>query len=329
MILVGDFAVRDFARLISVCSMSLLWTTTAANAQSHDDAREKVNRNVVGIMAGSVSGTDMSLANDLGLAFSDGYDLRVVAMVGLGAVKDVEDLLYLRGTDMAIVQQDVIDFMVANEVYPSIRERIDLVSTLSVDQFHVLASEDVESVEQLAGKKVNYGPTDGGTFMTSSVVFDALGINVEVTTFPHKIALEKLRSGEISAMTRASGKPVSIIEAVEPGEPFHLLPVPQESIASIYAPTSLSSDDYPALIQSGQDIPTVAVANALIGYNWPRDHPRGKAIARFTERFFKGFDTLLDSAYHKSWEEIDITRAIPGLDRHWAAEDALKRLNLL
>ncbi|MGI9491771.1 MAG: hypothetical protein ACR2QF_05140 [Geminicoccaceae bacterium] len=119
----------------------MLATMNAAEAQSVDDVRKKVNQNAVGIMAGSLSGTDMSLANDLGLAFSDGYDLRIVAMVGLGAVKDVEDLLFLRGTDMAIVQQDVIDFMVANDVYPTIRDRIGLVTTLSVDQFHVLASK--------------------------------------------------------------------------------------------------------------------------------------------------------------------------------------------
>ncbi|MEZ5934299.1 MAG: TAXI family TRAP transporter solute-binding subunit [Alphaproteobacteria bacterium] len=276
-----------------------------------------------------MSGSDMSLANDLGLAFSDGYDLRVIAMVGLGAVKDVEDLLYLRGTDMAIVQQDVIDFMVANDVYPDIRKHISMVTTLSVDQFHVLASKDIESIDQLAGKKVNYGPTDGGTFMTSSVVFDTLGIDVEVTTFPHKIALEKLRKGEISAMMRASGKPVSIIEEVQPGEPFHLLAVPQEPLASIYSPTTLTSEDYPALVEPGQTVSTVAVANALIGYNWPRDSVRGQAMARFTDLFFGEFDKLLDSAYHESWGDIDIKLEVPGLDRHWAAEDALKKLKLL
>jgi TRAP-type uncharacterized transport system substrate-binding protein len=250
-------------------------------------------------------------------------------MVGLGSVKDVEDLLYLRGTDMAIVQQDVIDFMVANDVYPDIKQHISMITTLSVDQFHVLASKDISSLDQLAGRKVNYGPTDGGTFMTSSVIFDALGIDVEVTTFPHDIALEKLRSGEIAAMMRASGKPVSIIEEVQPDEPLHLLPVPQEPIAAIYSPTTLTSEDYPALIEPGQTVPTVAVANALIGYNWPRDHARGQAIAGFTERFFGGFDKLLDSAYHESWAEIDLTREVPGLDRHWAAEDALKKLKLL
>jgi hypothetical protein len=47
-------------------------------------------------MAGSLGGTDASLAADMGLALSDGYDLRVVPMIGQGSVKDVEDRLYLR-----------------------------------------------------------------------------------------------------------------------------------------------------------------------------------------------------------------------------------------
>lgn len=303
----------------------LALTAVKAEAQTSDDTRAKVNRNVIGIMAGSMSGTDMSLANDLGLAFSDGYDMRVVAMVGLGSVKDVEDLLYLRGIDMAIVQQDVVDFMVANDVYPAIRDHIRLVAPLSVDQFHVLASKTIASLDDLAGTKVNYGPTDGGTFMTSSVVFDTLGIDVEITTFPHRIALEKLRSGEISAMMRASGKPVSIIEAALADDGLHLLPIPQEPLAETYGPAVLTSDDYPALIEPGQEVQTVAVANALIGYNWPRDHWRGKAIDRFTQRFFTGYDKLLDNAFHESWKEIDISLEVPGLERHWAAEDALKK----
>ncbi len=300
---------------------------TETNAQTSAKIRSKVNQNVIGIMAGSMTGTDMALANDLGLAFSDGYNLRVVPMVGLGSVKDVEDLLFLRGIDMAIVQQDVIDFMAANEVYPGLREKIRLVAPLSVDQFHVMASKEIASIQDLAGKKVNFGPPDGGTFMTSSVVFDALGIEVEIATFPHKIALEKLRRGEIVAMTRASGKPVSIIEAVQPGEPFHLLAVPQEPLAGTYSATTLSSSDYPALIETGKSVPTVAVANALIGYNWPRDHQRGKAMARFAKQLVSQYDKLKVNPYHESWKVIDLSTKVPGLERHWSVEDALGALS--
>jgi TRAP-type uncharacterized transport system substrate-binding protein len=311
---------------VAFCILALATIAFPANAETVEATRAKVNGNAVGIMAGSMSGTDMALANDLGLAFSDGYDLRVVAMVGLGSVRDVEDLLYFRGVDMAIVQQDVIDFMVAQNIYPALRERIRLIAPLSVDQFHVLAAKTYNSIHDLAGQKVNFGPTDGGTLMTSSVVFGKLGIEVEITNFAHDIALEKLRKGEIAAMTRASGKPVSVIEKVQPGEPFHLLAVPQEALAETYGPATLTAADYPALIPAGEEVATVAVANALIGYNWPREHQRGQAMAHFAECLFKYYDRLLDGAYHESWKEIDIARDVPGLAPHWARELAMQKV---
>ena len=304
--------------------LALFVAQLSAEAQTLEETRAKVNGYAVGIMGGSLGGTDMSLAADLGLAFSDGYELRVVPMVGLGSVKDVEDLLFLRGVDMAIVQQDVIDFMAGNNVYPHLDRAVRLVAPLSVDQFHVLARRDIPSIYGLKGQKVNYGPTDGGTFMTSSVVFESLNIDVEITIFPHQIALEKLRTGEIAAMMRASGKPVSVIKEVQTGEPFHLLPVPANPLAGTYSPTILTSEDYPALIDPGKQVETVAVANALIGYNWPRQHPRGQALSRFVDRFFGQYNKLLTGGYHESWAEIDVSLQVPGLKRHWAVEDALR-----
>ncbi len=308
-----------------VAAALLLSSLASGHAETAGEARDKVNANAVGIMAGSLSGSDMTLANDLGLAFSDGYDLRVVAMVGLGSVRDVEDLLYFRGVDLAIVQEDVIDFMLAQDIYPDLQDKIRLISALSFDQFHVLARKDIGRLEDLAGKKVNFGPTDGGTFMTSSVIFGQLGIPVEVTDHPHDIALDMLRKGELAAMTRASGKPVSVIEKVQPGEPFHLLSVPTAPLAGTYAATTLGAEDYPALIPPGQEVQTVAVANALIGYNWPRDSQRGQAMARFVQRYYRDFDKLKADPYHKSWRAIEPGAAVPGLAPHWSVEDVQRQ----
>lgn len=295
-----------------------------ANAQTADQLRSKVNQNVVGIMAGTPGSTDMALASDLNLAFSGGYDLRIIPMVGQGSVRDVEDLMYLRGVDMAVVQQDVLDFMKQNSIYSGIDQSVRLIAPVSIDQFHVLARQDVTTIYALAGQKVNFGPNDTGTFMTSSVVFEALGVDVEVMTYPHQIALEKLRNGEIAAMMRASAKPVPLITEVRADEPLSLLAVPTEPLAGTYSATTLTSQDYPGLVDPNQPVPTVAVANTLIGYNWPREHPRGQALALFTKRFFGQYNTLLEDGYHETWQEIDVTSEVPGLERHWSAEEALR-----
>ncbi len=136
------------------------------------------------------------------------------------------------------------------------------------------------------------------------------------------MALEKLRNGEIAAM-RASGKPVSVIEEVKPGEPFHLLSVPAEPLAGICSPTTITAEDYPALIEPDKPVTTVAVANALLSYSWPREHPRGQALAKFTQRLYGQYGNLLEGGYHESWQEIDLAAEIPGPQRHWSAEEAL------
>ncbi|MBC6445327.1 MAG: hypothetical protein GDA50_07900 [Alphaproteobacteria bacterium GM202ARS2] len=314
------------ARLPSVLITSILAVVIGAlpaKADSNDEIRGKVNRNVVGIMAGSLGGSDLTLAADMGLALSDGYELRVVPMVGLGSVKDMEDLLFLRGIDMAIVQQDVVDFMAANNIFAGIKSSVRLIAPLNVDQFHVLASRRFQSIYDLAGQQVNYGPPDGGTFMTSSVVFEALGIDVEVTNYPHQVALDKLRKGEIAAMMRASGKPVSVIEEVQSGEPFHLLPVPAQPLAGIYSPTTLTAADYPHLIDAQRNVNTVAVANALVSYNWERGHPRAEALRRFSYALVNKYSDFLEGGYHESWAEIDLAADVPGLPRHWSIDEAL------
>jgi TRAP transporter TAXI family solute receptor len=310
------------AAMTVMAGLAVAAATLPAQAQSVDETRSKVNQHVVGIMSGTPGSTDLALAADLSLAFSDGYDLRIIPMVSEGSVREVEDLLFLRGVDMAVVQQDVIDFMVQNQIHPNIQEQIRLVAPLSIDQFHLLARSDIRSIEDLTGQKVNYGPTETGSFMTASVVFEALNLDVEVITEAHQVALEMLRRGEIAAMVRVSSKPVSTFDGIGADEGLRLIPLLTERLAGIYAPTTLTTTDYPALIDPGQTINTVAIANALITYNWPRDHARGQAVARFAQAFIGGFDKLLSGDFHEAWQEIDISAEIPGIQHYWAVEEA-------
>ena len=83
---------------------------------------------------------------------------------------------------------------------------------------HLLARSDIADIHALAGRKVNFGTEGSGTFMTSSVIFEALGIDVEATTFPEPIALEKLRSGEIDALVFVGGKPLNLVSQVTSDE---------------------------------------------------------------------------------------------------------------
>lgn len=317
------------ASLLGLLMAASIAGPAMAQSELVETNREKVNKHVVGLMAGRPGSTDLDQAYDLDIAFSDGYDLRIVPMVSQGSAKEFEDLLYLRGVDMAIIQHDVVEFMDQYQIYPGIKGSVRMIAPLGTEQYHLLARKDIQSIYDLAGKKVNFGRAETGTSMTSSVVFDALGISVDITNFNHKIALEKMRKGEIVAMARTTGAPNSLFEGVGADEGFHFLSVPASgAVSGTYSESSMSSEQYPDLIAPGQLIETVGVATVLITYNWAKDHPRGQTVEQFTKRFFSGYEKLLEDGFHESWQTIDISEGIPGIERHWSAEEALRQIRV-
>jgi TRAP transporter TAXI family solute receptor len=305
-------------RSLSAALMALsICGTQIQSAQAADLAaqRDLVNGGVVGVISGGVTGTYIRIAADLANALDDGYELRVLPIIGKGSVRNIEDLLLLRGVDVAIVQSDVLDYYKRAGLVPNIDQKIHYIAKLYNEEVHVLAKAEHRSIDDLAGKRVNFGTEGSGTFMTAGIIFDDLGIDVEVTSFPEPIALERLRAGEIDALVFVGGKPLKLIEEVNRQEGLHLLAIPPARIKAAYIPSELTAEAYPGLIDPGSPVQTVAVTAVLAAYNWPEGHPRRGKLTRFIERFFANFDRLLEPPYHPKWQEIDLRAQVPGWQR--------------
>ncbi len=283
-------------------------------AQNHAGQRDAVNAGTVGIMSGALGGTDLRIAADLANAFDDGYDLRVLGIIGKGSVRDIEDLVYLRGIDIAIVQSDVLDFYKKHQLIEDIEQHVHYIAKLYDEEVHLLARRDIASVDDLAGKRVNFGPNDGGTYMTSSVLLDRLGIEVEVAEDDHTEALQRLQAGELDAMIMIEGKPVDLFESLTSEDGLHLLPIAADRAGGSYFSVSLSSEDYPGLIDNGA-IDTVGIGEVLAAYNWPAGHAREAKLTRFVDRLFENFETLQQPPYHPKWQDVDLKADLPGWRR--------------
>lgn len=292
----------------------------AASAADTAAMREMVNSGTVGLVGGSIKGTYARFAWDLSAVLDDGYDMRVLPINGKGSVQNIEDLLFLRGVDIAIVQSDVLDFYKRAELYPNIEQRIHYITKLYNEELHLLARDEFTTVDDLIGRRVNFGPKGGGTFMTAGIVFDDLGIDVEVTSFDYEVALEKLRQGEIDALLHVAGKPVTLMSEVTRGEGLHLLSLPADRIKASYVPTEFSAETYPELVPPGEPVPTVAVGAVMAAYNWPPNHPRRTKVNRFMNSFSENFDRLLEAPYHPKWQEVDLQAEVPGWQRMTAAQ---------
>lgn len=307
-----------------VAIFSLLVFMKTGLADDRQAQRSLVNKGSVGIIAGSITGTDLRLAADLATAFNDGYEVRVLPIVGEGSVRNIEDLLYLKGIDIAIVQSDVLDFYQKSGAVENIEGRINYIAKLHDEEVHVLARTDIRSVNDLAGRRVNLGGEGTGTFLTGNLIFDELGIDIEVLSDPQPVAMSKLREGAIDALVFVDGAPINLVEQIGPDEPFHLLPIPSERIAGAYLPAELTAATYPNLIDGGA-IETVAIGEVLAAYNFTPGHERRIKMSRFVDRFFSQFEKLRQSPYHEKWREIDLSIEVPNWNRLPAAHEWLRR----
>ena len=132
---------------------------------------------------------------------------------------------------------------------------------------------------------------------------------------PHQIGLNMLLNGEIDAMVRVAGAPVSQLEDIEFDGRLHLISVPP--IEGAYYTSELNADMYPSLIPHGETIKTVAVAAVLAAYNWPADHPRRQPVETLFNKLQDRYTEFQVDPYHSKWKEVDFNRDLPGWTR-WA-----------
>src|SRR4030081_29898 len=82
--------------------------------------KERKNAWSVGVVGGLIDGTYMRFADELGKVLDDGDNLRILPMVSYGAASNLEDLIYLRGVDLAVTQSDVFEYFRTERKTPNL-----------------------------------------------------------------------------------------------------------------------------------------------------------------------------------------------------------------
>jgi uncharacterized protein len=302
---------------------------TAAAIDERRELRARANMGLVGIISGGIEGTDLKVATDL-QSVLDGTDgLRMFPVAGEGSAQSVTDILFTRGVDIGIVQSDVLAEIKRNPPFPGVENFLQYICMLYDDEVHVLAAKDINSVQDLAGKKVNVGPGGSGTALTASVVLGALAVAVEPTNFDQPLALEKLKRGEISALVYVVGKPARLFTDIEPSDNLHFLPVPStDELRKTYRPAMLTPQDYPGLVAAEDRVSTLSVSSALVVYNWPQGTRRYNQVVSFVNAFFSHFNDLQAPPHHPKWQRIDLSAPLPGWTRFAPAEERIRHAGL-
>ena len=340
---VSSSVARLILSLFCLLFLALPMPSQLAHAQaekrsvSYEEKKRQTNDIAVTIVTSGLSCTCARFAEDIRNVVNDlrPDGLRVLPVLGIGGLQNLNDVLFLKGIDMGVVDEDNLRLLKKRDpkLYANIEHRVQYITKLYNSEFHVLARNEIRSYDDLRDKKVNFNLKDSQTEVTADIVFSMLNIDVQRSNYDNDEAIKKLRDGEISAMIILTGAPQAALAKLRKEEGVHFLPLDQASlpghdvrpIFDNYMAGEITHEHYPALVAEGTSVPTIANRALLVAYSWPENSSRHKRIARFVDEFFERIYEFHDGARHPKWKDVNLAQEIPGWTRFKPAADWLAR----
>jgi TRAP transporter TAXI family solute receptor len=291
--------------------------------------KQALNANTVTLITGTIGGTYVQIGADLASVLDDGNKLRVLPIVGRGSVQSVADILFLQGVDIGIVRSDTLDYLERKGFAKDIKKQFTYVTKLYNEEMTIIAPKSVQSLKDLEGKRVSVDLPNGGTFVTALTVAERVGLKANFAYIEQRIAMEKLKAGELDAVIVVGGKPYKSVSSFNNDGRFHLLRVDYDKpLQNDYLPATLTSKDYPNLIPEGEKVDTIAVPAVLAAYNWAPGSERYRKLSQFVDAFFTKFPTLQHPPFHPKWKETSLSAPLSGWNRLPYAQQWLDKNNV-
>src|SRR2546429_5628419 len=170
---------------------------------SYEEKKRQTNDIAVTIVTSGLSCTCARFAEDIRNVVNDlrPDGLRVLPVLGVGGLQNANDVLFMKGIDMGVVDEDNLRLLKKRDpkLYENLEQRVQYITKLYNSEFHVLARNEIKTYDDLRGKKVNFNQKDSQTEVTAEIVFKMLNIDVEHSNFDNDNAIKRLRNGELSA----------------------------------------------------------------------------------------------------------------------------------
>ena len=310
-------------------------TAQVRQAASYEDKKRQANDIAVSVVVSGLSCTCARFTEDIRNVVNDlsPDGIRILPVLGVGGLQNVNDVLFLKNIDMGVVDEDNLRLLKKKDpvLYANIEQRVQYITKLYNSEFQVVARNDIKTYDDLRGKKVNFNLKDSQTEVTADTVFNTLGIPVVRSYYDNDEAIKRVISGDISAMIILTGAPQAALAKLKKEDGVHFLPLDQESLPNhdlhdlfaSYLPAELTHELYPNLVPEGTTVPTFANRALLVAYAWPENSEKYKKVAKFIDAFFSKIDQFNNTSRHPKWREVNLSADMPGWVRFKPAADWL------
>lgn len=206
-----------------------------------------------------------------------------------------------------IAQLDGLKYVQGNE--PVKMKKIQVVFPFFSTEIHLIAKDGstINSLTDLAGKRVVEGPEGSGTWVTVQVIKQLIGAKWQGFYASQADGMKAVTAGQADAMFIVAGKPVGIISTT-PG--IKVVPVkhPELDKFSLYRSTQITGGTYPG---TKNTVSTYKVDNALITYAFKTERQKEigdlvGCIASNIEKLQSGAtNPLTGKPFHPKWRDVD------------------------
>ena len=255
------------------------------------------------------AGLGSQVLSELSIALDRDSDVRVLSINGYGGAANARDLIQLRGTDFAILNNDVLSYLDLSATLPEARKKIRLVAPLVQQRVLLFAKRDIKGIEGLRGRKVGILAKLPSREITAKTIFGLLKINAEVVEADPKDPAKKPRDLDAVLLYE---KDLPALQALGVASAtHHLLPIPASGpLAATYLPRKLGKGTLPGFDAEGLD--TVQVTTLLAAFDWTAKAIRYADAITLADRIFAIAPKFRQRNPTSPFSATDLRTPLPG-----------------
>src|SRR6202158_3292531 len=180
---ISGFTTRRLSTLFYLSFATFCWLAQAQAQKAstrYEEKKRQTNDIAVSIVVSGLTCTCARFAEDIRNVVNDlrPDGIRVLPVLGVGGLQNLNDVLFLKGIDMGVVDEDNLTLLKKRDpqLYASIEQSVQYITKLYNSEYHVLARSDIKSFDDLRGKKVSFNLKDSQTEVTAQIIFDMLKV---------------------------------------------------------------------------------------------------------------------------------------------------------